>query len=115
MQQDMIVNLLISLGLTLLFELIFSLAFKVRNIHDIILVILVNFLTNPPVVLTHNILERGTSMPQIVIVLLLETSAVVIEGFCYKYSANNIRRPFWFSLGANAFSYLAGISILFIL
>lgn len=115
MQLDLILTLLISLGLTLGFELIFCLVFKVRGAHDLILVVLVNFLTNPPVVLTHNILERSSSFSPLLIVLLLETAVIVIEGICYKYYSKNIKHPFGISLGANAFSYLSGLLILSII
>lgn len=115
MQHDMILFLLISLSLTLVFELLFSLSFKIRGAYDLTLVFLVNFLTNPPVVLTYNILERSPSFPPFIIILLLETAAVLIEGICYKFFARSIRRPFLFSLGANTFSYLAGLLILHVI
>lgn len=109
MQIDFFMTLLISLGLTLAFELAFCLLFKVRGLYDIILVILVNVFTNPPVVFTHNILQRSTALPPVVIVLVLETAVIVIEGFCYKFYARSIKHPFWISIGANMFSYFAGL------
>lgn len=111
MQNDMIINLLISLGLTLVLELLFFMFLKVRDAHDLTLVVLVNFLTNPPVVLTHNILETKTALSPLIIVILLETAVVIVEGICFKYFSKNIRHPFLVSLGANAFSYLMGLLI----
>ena len=111
MQHDLIISLLISLGITLILELLFCSIFKVRNLHDLVLVVLVNFLTNPPVVLTHYALVGSAALSPLIIVLLLETAVVIIEGFCYKFYSKDIEHPFYISLGANAFSYLMGLLI----
>jgi len=108
MQFDFVWTLLISLGLTLVLELAFALIFKVHRAYDLILVIVVNVITNPAVVLMNYLLLRHTVIPQLLIVLVLETAAVLIEGFYYKRYAEKISRPFLFSLGANAFSYIIG-------
>ena len=109
MQLDFIWTLLISLGLTLILELAFSLAFRIRSSHDLGLVVLVNILTNPPVVLLNDMLSRKTELPHVLIVLILELMAILIEGLYYKRYADEIKSPFLFSLGANAFSFLTGL------
>ncbi|MBP8641018.1 MAG: hypothetical protein KBI01_09015 [Oscillospiraceae bacterium] len=109
MQMDFLWTLLISLALTLVLELVFSLAFKVRSTHSLTMVLLANVLTNPPVVLLNNILSRKTELTSVIIILILEIAAVLIEGIYYNRFANEIKRPFMFSLGANAFSYLTGL------
>lgn len=109
MQLDFLWTLLISLCMTLILELAFSLAFRIRNPHDICLVVLVNILTNPPVVLLNDMLRRKSEFPHVLIVLILELTAILIEGLYYKRYANKIKRPFLFSLGANAFSFLTGL------
>lgn len=111
MQLDFIWTLLISLGMTLILELAFCLAFRIRSTHDLGLVVLVNILTNPPVVLLNYILSRKTELPQVLIVAILELAAVLIEGLYYKRYAKEVKRPFLFSLGANAFSFFAGMII----
>lgn len=111
MQLDFIWTLLISLGLTLFFEIFFCLFFKIRNVHDLALVVLVNIITNPPVVLLHYLLSQKTQLPQVLIVLVLEIAAVMVEGLYYKRYAKKINRPFLFSVGANAFSFLTGLII----
>jgi hypothetical protein len=105
----------ISLALTLVFELAFCLAFKVRGAHDLLLVAAVNVLTNPVVILAHALLTRGTALSEFAIVLPLELMAVLVEGACYKYSAKAIKRPFLLSLGANAFSYFCGLALALII
>ena len=109
MQLDFLWTLAVSLVLTLLLEIIFCLVFKIRKVHDLSLVVLVNVLTNPPVVLLNNILNRKTELSPFLVVIILELSAILIEGLYYKRYSNEIKRPFLFSLGANAFSFLTGL------
>ena len=97
--------LALSLGLTLLLEGAFALACGVRGRRNGLLVLLVNGLTNPPVALL------GILFPLWPVHLLLEAAAVLAEGALYARLGQGIRRPFWFSLGANAFSYLAGAAL----
>lgn len=111
MQIDFIWTLLISLGLTIVLELMFCLIFKLRGTYNFSLVVLVNILTNPPVVLLNHLLKHSTALPQILIVLLLETAAILIEGFYYRRYAEDVKQPLLFSLGANAFSYFSGLLI----
>lgn len=108
-------TLLISLGMTIVFELIFCFAFKLRGTYNILLVILVNTLTNPPVVLLNYLLRQNTDLPQTLIVITLEITAVVVEGVYYKRCAEDIKHPILFSLGANAFSYFSGLLITYII
>lgn len=115
MQIDFIWTLLISLGLTIILELIFCLFFKLRGSHNFSLVVLVNILTNPPVVLLNHLLRQNTDLPWVLLVLVLEITAVLVEGLYYRRYAEDIRRPFLFSLGANAFSYLSGLLITYII
>jgi len=112
MQLDFIWTLLISLALTLFLEILFCIFFRIRNAHDLTLVVLVNIITNPPVVLLHHLLSQKTQLPQFLIVLVLEIAAVLVEGLYYTRNANEIKRPFLVSFGANAFSYFTGLLIL---
>ena len=109
MQLDFMWTLLISLTLTLILELAFCLVLRVRGKHALTMVVLVNVLTNPPVVLLNTILSRKTELPHVLIVFILELAAILIEGIYYKHYADEIKRPFLFSLGANAFSFLTGL------
>ena len=109
MQNELLQSLLISLALTLILELDLALLCKIRDWHDLLLVFLVNLMTNPPVVLTHNLIRLGTP---IVFTIVLEALVVVLEGLCYKYIARSIKHPYLFSAGANILSYSVGLLIL---
>ena len=111
MGNEIISSLVTSLALTLVLELLFALICGIRRLRDILLVILVNVMTNPPVVLTHNLMRLNSP---VFITIALEAAVVAIEGFAYKYSASSIKRPFLFSFGANVFSYLLGLLALHI-
>ena len=115
MQLNFLWTLLISLGLTEALELCFAYIFKIRNKSDLLLVITVNIITNPPVVLLSYLLNSRTEVPQLLTVSVLEAAAILTEGLYYRHYAQAIRRPFLFSLGANAFSYLTGLIINLIL
>jgi len=123
--------LAVSLGLTLIFETGFYLVasktgrknrdssgthkdnfLKVQwNRKDIFLVILVNTLTNPPVVLLYWLAFYYTNRNTTVIKIPLELFAVLTEGFIYKRYAQSIKKPFLFSLAANTFSFALGIIV----
>lgn len=109
MHFDFVWTLLISLGLTIILELVFALILKIREANDLILVIVVNVITNPAVVLLSYLLLKRTNFPQILVVLVLEAAAVLVEAIYYRRYAEKIKRPFLFSLGANAFSYFIGL------
>lgn len=105
-----LLSLGISLFLTLALELAFALVFKVRG-KALLIVALVNVLTNPAVVILHLLLCRHFSLPEIAVVSILEIFAVIAEAAVYKARCTSIKRTFLFSLGANAFSYLCGVLI----
>ncbi len=94
--------LLLSLLLTLLFELPFALAWGVRK-RGLVLVILMNLLTNPAVVTLHYLTG---------LTLIWELAAVVTEGFCCR---GMIRKPWLFALLINTFSYSMGELLQFVL
>jgi len=104
----------ISLGLTLVLEVGFFIIYFFKahwNKKDILLVILVNTLTNPIVVLTYWILYYNTNWNTTLIIIPLEVFAILTEGYIYKRNSECIKRPFLFSLLINAFSYSAGLFI----
>lgn len=92
-----------SLCITLFCELPVSCLFHARG-KDILLVILVNVLTNPAVVLIS--VWTGN---RILIQVVLEVIAVGVEGFYYRKYSSNIRNVFLCSMCCNLFSYGAGI------
>ena len=103
-----ITSLAISLGLTLLFESIFFFIVGKRNKKDLLLVILVNTLTNPIVVLFYWIAYYCPNLNQHIALIPLEIFAILTEGFIYSRYAQSINRPYLFSLAANLFSFSLG-------
>ena len=100
----------ISLGLTLVFEGLFALLWGLRG-RDLVLCALVNLLTNPPLVFLVLCWRHFGPAPAWLPVPFLEALAVWTEGYFYKRDGEKIRRPYLFSLCANAFSY--GLGLLF--
>ncbi|MBE6954363.1 MAG: hypothetical protein E7449_00440 [Ruminococcaceae bacterium] len=107
MGSDLLLSLLVSLLLTLLIELCFARLRGVRG-RDLLVVTLCNCLTNPPVVLLHSFARMNGELPMVPVVIVLEVAAVLIEWRCYK-AASSVKKPFWFSLQANALSYFLGL------
>ena len=101
---DLVWSLLLSLGLTEVFEGGFALVLGKRG-KAMLLVMLVNLITNPPVVLVHTLLGGGW-----LLIAGLELSAAAVEWLLYRYSGL-FSRPFLFSLSANALSFSLGLLI----
>lgn len=114
MSADIFRTLAVSLGLTVVFELAFALCCKIRSPRDILLIVLVNLLTNPALVLTSILMRERLSVLPVFIILPLEIMAFVVEGICYKYRGEKIKRPFLFSFCANALSYCFGVVFSFV-
>lgn len=106
---SLLITLAISLALTLLFELAFALLTGKRA--DLLLVLLVNVLTNPAVVLLYTLSQQYTPLHAIAVKAVLEVLAVLTEALYYRHYASAIKRPFLFSLAANAVSFGLGLVI----
>ena len=100
----------LSLALTLIFELLIALLCRLRG-RDLLLVVLVNILTNPAVVYLDTVcgmlLPNGRDLRQIP----LELAAIAVEALCYARFATAVRHPWMFALAANVFSYGCGLLI----
>lgn len=92
-----------SLFFTLLSELPVSFLFKARN-KDILLVLLVNILTNPLVVLISMLAGN-----RVFVQVLLEIAVVFAEGGYYIKCSTYIKRGFFCSLCCNLVSYSLGL------
>ena len=111
MSQKVITSLAISLVSTLILEVGFFLAMGKRNKKDLLLVLMVNVITNPVVVLSFWLVTIYTDWNIIFALIPLEIFAVLTEGYYYKKYGREFRRPYLFSLGANVFSYGTGLII----
>ena len=109
----MIVSLVVSLAMTLVLEVGFFLI--VRSIKgkldkkDLLLVIMVNILTNPAVVLLYWLSILYTAVNYAIITVPLEIFAMLIEGYIYKKYGGFFKYPYAFSFGANVFSFGIGL------
>jgi hypothetical protein len=113
MNQIIITSLIISLVLTFILETGFYLAVfnKKCTGKDLLLVVLVNIITNPVVVLSYWLATLYTDLNAVIIIVPLEVFAILTEGYYYKKYGQNFKRPFLFSLAANLFSYGTGLLI----
>ena len=98
-------NLLLSLGLSLLFtecvELTLALLFRKWG-RELGVVAAANLLTNPLLVFLWHL-----SCKNLFVLLLMEAGAVWAEGFCYK-KCTAFRHPYAFSLVCNLISFMIG-------
>lgn len=109
--ENIIYILIISLLLTLLFETAFALVAGVRNVKDIVIVLLVNIITNPVVVFSYYTVITYTDFSGVAAKAVLEAAAVATEALLYRRYAYNIKKPLLFSIGANLFSFTMGLII----
>lgn len=99
---ELAVKFLISLALTLLLEMPASLLFHVRG-KDLLLVILVNVLTNPAAVLVSTL-----TGDRFLIQIGIEAMVVLTEGWYYRSYGSGISRPYLCAAVCNLFSYTVG-------
>ena len=104
-------SLALSLLLTLALELPAALLFGLRKKEELLLVGLVNVITNPLVVLALNLfaLFAGIAPPWFLI-LPLEVFAILTEGLIYRRGLSKCPvHPLVFSLILNGISYTGGL------
>ena len=99
----MLSSLVLSLIMTWLLELAFAFLLGIRRSKDLLLILLVNLITNPAVV--YLALTFRYSLPSWFLIPLL---AIGVEALYYRSYALTIRHPWLFSLAANVISYGIG-------
>jgi hypothetical protein len=104
----LIFNLAISLALTVILETGFALLCGIRYKRDLILICLVNVITNPMVVLVYHFAVHFTVWKRAYVIIPLEIFAAAAEAIYYKLYAKEVKRPFLFSASANLFSFGIG-------
>lgn len=98
-----LIDFLLPLALTIAFEGAVALMWGLRR-RDLLLLVLVNVLTNPAAVLLHTLFSGR------LVTAALELGVVALEGLCYEKLGSAVRRPWLFSLCANAFSFCLGLA-----
>lgn len=101
------VSLGLSLLLTLLIETAVALLVGLRG-RDLLLVALMNAVTNPAVVYLYLLLSAKTALPRWAILLPLELAAVAVEWRLLDRFATGVRRPLACALLLNACSFVSG-------
>ena len=104
---DVFLSLGVSLTLTLAIEVVLALALGMRG-RDLLLVVLMNAITNPLVVYLYLLLSARTAWPRWAILLPLEVCAMAAEWGLLRRFATGVRRPLVVALTLNACSFLAG-------
>jgi len=107
--QNLLFSLALSLALTLILESGFFFIAGKRNKKDLLLVLLVNVITNPIVVLFYHLSVMFTDLHRVIIIIPLELFAIICEGWYYKKYGMDFKRPFLFAISANVFSYGVGL------
>ena len=117
MIMGLVYSLALSLALTLALEIGFYLLFGntalsgKRSKRNLLLVVLVNTLTNPIVVLLYSLAAMYTQWNMAAVLILLELFAILAEGCYYRKYGDGFRRPYLFSAAANMFSFWVGMLI----
>lgn len=101
--------LALSLALTEIIEIPICFLFGFRG-RELVIAMLANVVTNPPVVFLIYLLSVATSLPKWSFTLALELSAFIAEALIYR-SATETKLPMLVSFTANAVSYSAGLLI----
>lgn len=88
-----------------------SAGIALKNKADADLIALVNLMTNPLVVFVCLLTRQLAPDLYVIAVIIMETAAVISEGYVYKLKSNAIANPYLFSLGLNVLSYGTGLVI----
>lgn len=105
--REVYLALALSLGLTVALETLFAWLLGLRR-RDLLLVVLMNLITNPVVALTAMVLGRETALPRWALLIPLEAAAVAVEWLLLKRFGTDVRRPFLTAVALNAGSFLVG-------
>lgn len=116
---EMIRALAISLVLTFLLELFVAWIMGIRTRESIILILLVNILTNPAAVyLSYLLAELNPAVNPLVLQVPVEIVVLFAEAFIYKtfskHEEYSLKRPILYAFAANAFSWGIGVILNFI-
>lgn len=111
MNKDLLAALAFSLLLTLILEVGFFWLTGKRKKKDLLLVCLVNILTNPVVVLFYWLAVLYTRLNSVIVVVVLELCAITVEGYYYKNYGEEFPHPYGFSIAANIVSFGIGLLI----
>ena len=108
----MIFSLIISFAVTVVVEIVVGLLLGLRDRHSLLMIFLVNVVTNPIVVFLLNVeYLYGLPLSRLSLTILLEITAFLTEALLYRYALKGGRNPYFLALVLNAASYLMGVVI----
>ena len=106
--EHLLISLSVSLMLTLIFECVFALISGKRG-RDMLLVVLVNVITNPIAVTTVLMSKYYLHFPRTAVEIPVEIAVIITEALLYKKYAENVKKPWLFSIAANGVSIVGGM------
>lgn len=98
----------ISLILTLIIEVAFIYLAFTHNREDLFLAGLANIVTNPLAVALYYLFSRYLNSNRVLVILILEITALLVEAKIYKKFGQNFAHPYLISFSANLLSFGAG-------
>lgn len=111
---ELILILVISLLLTEVIEVLFAIAARVKSRRELMLIFLMNVVTNPPVVLITRLCRYAFGTKIYILALAAEIPVVIAEGLMYSKYSKNVKRPFVFAAAINVTSFSLGLGINFL-
>ena len=108
MIQKLILALIESLGLTVAIEVGIGCITVKKDRKNLLLIALVNVITNPVVVLSYWLAAAYTDWNLVVVLAALELFAIALEGWYYGKYGRGFGRPYVFSAVANMVSFWVG-------
>lgn len=108
MEGYLIKYLLLSLMATITIEVVCALLIGIRKKKDVLLVVLVNLVTNPAVVFSYYFLAMATLWNLWCIKAVLEVLAVGVEALYYKRYGIKIKHPIGTAVLLNGISFGMG-------
>lgn len=110
-----LVTLAVSLFLTVCLELTIAIFYKTKDIYTVILIIVVNFVTNPITVFVNICAREYWDIQGVGFELMTEIPVFIIEAFVYYYFSKkkiiSLKHPVQFAVIANTVSYAIGLII----
>lgn len=100
--------LVISLFLTVIFEEMFVIILRLRDKRTLLLIALINLLTNPPAVLSYYLFRQYTNYSTLFFTVVVEVVVIFVEFLYMKGYGKEIKHPFWLAISINIFSYTIG-------
>lgn len=105
----MVKTFAVCLGMSILLEMGVALLAGIRGRKNLLIVALVQIMTNPLAVLAMLWCMFNLRWHHAAYELSIECVVVIVEWLIYKKFLTSLKRPFVFSLAANYFSYSFGI------